>query len=269
MPNEDAIFHFDGLKRVLTDMGYQIEEATAYKPIDPVDVGVKELTESFKFTKDGIIFVDEFGEERQVFLYKRNYHLEQFGKPRYHICKCATINQFISSGSFQREYRATNAEKVPVANMDANYEEVTVENLPLCKYCQQMMNMNQTMASNSFVELLKNVDGSHNKNSGTKGGKVDIDIFGYTRDWEELSQRIREERNFTCEHCGIHIEEMSDRYYIHVHHVNGNKADNRSANLKCLCIRCHSRVDDKHRLNFSRPANKFCLDDFNKRYPEE
>jgi len=279
MGNDDAIFKFTGLKQVLTDLGYHVEEATAYKPIaNPIDVGIKELTESFNFTGDGIFYVDELGEERQVYLYKRNYRLQLYGKPRYHICKCETINQFIMSGTFEREYRASNAEEVPVANMDDDYAEETVDNLPMCKFCQRKMGEYRAMASNEFVELLKDVEGYRNRNASLfdetndkrrNDNRVDVDIFGYTRDWEEISQRIREEHDFTCEQCGVHIEEMSDRYYIHVHHVNGIKADNRASNLKCLCIRCHSRIDDIHKHNFSRGANRYGLDDFNWRYPEE
>lgn len=279
MADVEPIFKFQGLKSLLTDMGYHIEAASPYKPIaNPIDVGIKELNESFRFTGDGIFFVDELGEERQVYLYKRKYHLERYGKPRYHICKCETIDSFIASGSFELEYRASNTEEVPVSNMDDNYSEVTVDDLPMCKYCQKKMGEDRDLASNEFVGLLKDVEGYHNRNAslfeddnnGRRGSnKIDVDIFGYTMDWEEISQKVREKHNFTCEQCGTHIEEMSDRYYMHVHHVNGNKADNRPANLKCLCIRCHSRINDAHKKNFSRGANRVALDDFNERYPED
>lgn len=273
--SEEPIYKFEGLKRLLTDMGYHVEKASPYKPItNPIEVGIKELTKSFKFSEDGIFYIDELGEERQVFMYKRNYHLKRFGKPRYHICKCETIEQFIASGSFEREYRASNADAVPVADMDNDYNEETIENLPICKYCQRKMAKDRAINSTEFVGLLKNAEEYNNKNQSLFGdsqqhsNKIDVDIFGYTRDWEEISQKIREQHNYTCEQCGVHVEEMSDHYYIHVHHLNGNKADNRIANLKCLCIRCHSRVDDRHKHNFSRGANKAALDDFNQRYPE-
>lgn len=277
MADIEPIFSFNGLKSLLTNMGYHVEAASPYKPIaNPIDIGIKELNEAFRFSDDGIFYVDEFGEERQVYLYKRKYHLEKYGKPRYHVCRCETIESFIESGSFELEYRASNTEAVPVSNMDDNYSEVVVENLPICMYCQRMMGEERALASNEFVSLLKDVDGYHKRNVSLLGeedgskkrpGKIDVDIFGYTKDWEEISQHYREERNFTCEQCGIHIEEMSDRFYMHVHHVNGNKADNRPANMKCLCIRCHSGVDDAHKYNFSHGANRLALDDFNKRYP--
>ena len=34
-------------------------------------------------------------ERQQVYLYKRDYHLEKYGKPRFHICKCDTIEETI------------------------------------------------------------------------------------------------------------------------------------------------------------------------------
>jgi hypothetical protein len=31
-----------------------------------------------------------------------------------------------------------------------------------------------------------------------------------------------------------------DKYYLHTHHIDGNKANNHPNNFKALCIACHS-----------------------------
>ena len=74
---------------------------------------------------------------------------------------------------------------------------------------------------------------------------------------------------FTCEHCGLQITEPFDQHFIHTHHKNGNKTDNRESNLECLCVRCHSEKDYWHKQRFSSGANRIILEDFNIKYPSK
>lgn len=95
----------------------------------------------------------------------------------------------------------------------------------------------------------------------------EVDIFGYTRDWEEISRNYREAHNYTCERCGLHIDDIFDRQYIHCHHKDENKLNNRESNLECLCIRCHSEVNEYHKHNFTTGANRIILESFEEKYP--
>ena len=100
---------------------------------------------------------------------------------------------------------------------------------------------------------------SLNKQLGTWG-------LSCTGDWEKISREFRESHNYTCEECGITIEDPFDRQFIQVHHKNGDKTDNNPKNLKCLCINCHANVDSTHKKNFNRGANAILLDDFKRKY---
>lgn len=263
---EEPIYDFKGLKNLLTSLGYQVGQATGYREVENVDVDLNDLQNNIDFTEDGIFLIDaNDGSRQQIFLYKRNYHLEAFGKPRFHIRKCRVIQEFMDSGTFRKEYRRANTDPVLVCDMDDNNTDKLVDDLPLCKYCERMVAQEyQDMHSKEFVEILREASDNSQENIG---GTVEVDIFGYTKDWETISRAYREKCDYTCEECGIHIDEPYDHYYMHVHHINGDKMNNREANLKCLCIRCHSQVDESHQYNFSKGANQVLLRLFEEKYP--
>ena len=96
-----------------------------------------------------------------------------------------------------------------------------------------------------------------------------MDIFGYTRNWDDISRKYREKHDYTCEECGLRIDNLYDRQYIHVHHIDANKLNNTESNLRCLCLRCHSSVDKFHRKNLREGANRIIWEAFNAAYPEK
>lgn len=42
-----------------------------------------------------------------------------------------------------------------------------------------------------------------------------------------------------CERCGFKPEILSQ---LHMHHVNGDRSDNRDANLEFVCLNCHALI---------------------------
>lgn len=217
MEEIEAIVKFDKLRNYLESIGIHVAEASAdgYHAVKPGEVTLQAIKDgTYTFDEDGIYLNGSNGVRQKVFLYKRKYHLAEYGKPRIHIRKCSKIQEFIDSGSFAAEYRHANTEKVPVINMDKGNQDVEVDALPLCGYCKNLVlqefNENQKdeslkesniKDSVEFVRLLKETLGI----SDGLSQEVDADIFGYVKDWEQISRRYREYHNYTCERCGLQI----------------------------------------------------------------
>ena len=92
-------------------------------------------------------------------------------------------------------------------------------------------------------------------------------LNGYTKNWPEISTAYRVKHNYTCEKCGIQVSPLETEF-MQVHHINKNKIDNRESNLQCLCIKCHSEVDQTHIHNFSKPNQRLLIKLFLEKYGE-
>jgi HNH endonuclease len=262
MEKEKPIYKFSKSKNVLKELGYQVEKAEAYRPIKPVDVSIKNIKDgTIEITDDGIFFKTSDGQKHKGFMYKREYHLARYGKPRFHTRNCRTIQEFKARGSFTAEYRWSNDDKVLVCDMDDNFIDKTVDILPLCKYCAEIQRNEQSDIYKDSEEFVNEL-----KKAIPQETVTNVDVLGYTKEWQDISKHYREKHKYTCERCGIHITNTFDYGYIHCHHRNGNKTDNRDENLECLCIECHSNVDKSHEIRFSKGANVICLQDFIKKY---
>jgi hypothetical protein len=64
----------------------------------------------------------------------------------------------------------------------------------------------------------------------------------YSGGFRGASTRYRAENHWTCEKekCRVDLSHSSHHKYLHTHHVNAQKYDDRRENHKALCIRCHA-----------------------------
>lgn len=263
---EEPIIKFTKTKDTLRDIGIIVGKAkNAYTPIQPKEVSLREIQDgSLEIGLDGIFITSEDGIRRQVFLYKREYNLSEYGKPRMHICKCKTIIGFMQ-GEDIPAYRRANTAKVLVLNRNTE-KDVWVDNLPLCKYCARIIgNVDRNMDSAEFVDVLKAAAPAEEEYTQQS---YEVDVHGYTRDWNEISRKFREEHHYTCEKCGVQVSPFETEY-MHVHHINGDKANNRHSNLQCLCIKCHSEVNPTHVHNFSSRSKQNLIKFFMRNYADK
>lgn len=264
---ETPIVEFTKIKHTLHQIGIAVGKAkNTYTPILPEEVSLREIEDgSLDIGLDGIFLTDDLGVRRQVFLYKRACYLN-LGRsvlPKMHLCRCGAIARFVNKEG-DDAYRKANTAKVKVISRNTG-REIWLDNIFICQRCAHIMRYDVNMDSQTFMEQLKMtlpVEEEYAQQS------YEVDIYGYTRDWREISRHFREQHKYTCEKCGVQVSAL-DSGFMHVHHRNGDKLNNRASNLQCLCIKCHSEIDDTHRCNFNSPSKQRSIEEFMQNYADK
>lgn len=210
------------------------------------DLSTEESAGNIEYRNDGI-YLTSNGQEYKGYIYlKFKVQVQRYGYPKFHILKCQTLQEAIETGSFLGRYYWHNSNTVSIEDRPSGtiHENVTLD---LCGYCRSY---NTPSTTQEFYDELQEEHQEFQPNQN-----VEVDIFGYVREWQQISQKYKEKKNYTCEKCGIQMEGV-DKRYIHTDHKNGDKTRNVESNFECLCILCHCYKDELHRENFGKRRMK-------------
>lgn len=201
---------------------------------------------------------------------------------RIHVAECSALELMRNTGRFKRYDVINRVDGLfPVfGSMHSYQEEIKGEAaLGVCKNCLKILNYKgyatqsyavKEMVFNHFsFEQFFEVYSSYFKSLPTNSNKVSS---SYTADWPAISSKLRSDLNYTCEQCGVCL--VNDSKLLHTHHINGNKADNGSDNLRVLCADCHKKQPHHGHIYVSntdvlkinqlrREQHKFDVFDFN------
>jgi hypothetical protein len=251
------LYNFEKLDSFLTDLGFPHVKESRFK-IFRKDFTEEAAKGTLKY-KDGKFYLIENGIESLAYFYIKNPDILRYKLPKFHITECKTIVTYKSNNNFDGHYYLSNNNVVDLIDRQTKKEHKD-QKLELCKFCQQIFPEEAMDTQDFFDRLIKD-----------EMKEVDnqvVDIFGYTSNWHQISRTFRKIHNHTCHKCNVQMKTASDFRFIHVHHKNGNKRNINESNLECLCIRCHSRVDQMHLTNFQNPRLSAELENFNEKYPE-
>jgi hypothetical protein len=212
------------------------------------------------FKEDGI-YLKINGVEHKGYMFIKNADVNQWGLPKFHVANCLTIIDQKNKGYFNGHYFWSNSNVVDVnqRNNKTIHENVKLE---LCGYCREQISIINYSNTQGFFDLLDIQVPEADNNQ-------DLDMFGYVKDWQQISKKFRIENEFTCNNCSIKIIQKIDHRFIQVHHVNGNKKINVRDNLQCLCTLCHANVDVRHAINFEKKRSVHEIATFVKIYEFE
>lgn len=198
--------------------------------------------------------------EGQIFkdyvVYIRDFDSSQ--SRRFHLCCCQTIFEFIKYGRYGEQYKKLRVDCIKMKRSGSVYEHIfpvyflnldkgDFKALKPCKHCLEALNYKnyrfesernrkkiyETFSIVDFIEEYK-IDIPDT-------GDADDGLFNtYSEDWNAISFFVRSRAKWKCGICGTDYSQ--DRANLHVHHRNGNKRDNRLANLIALCKPCHQKI---------------------------
>lgn len=162
-----------------------------------------------------------------------------YGKnPVLHIYNCDTTDDL------SRKMKVTSSSQNTFFSRDRR-KNISA-NLKICKKCSRNLRkkFNLKLGINDFNDFVLALEESHKK-------QLITEPTGYIINWKQVSYCYRYTKNFTCEICGYKANESNEQKFLHTHHVDRIKTNNKRNNLQCLCVKCHSEVDDFHRAKFS------------------
>ena len=231
--------------------------------IDPIDIQLEEGIEvdlSEVGVTDNGLFIYR---GRQVLLYIQDHGRRvqdalddgDSGR-RFHVAYCRTLEDMRSKGRYER-YVATNdlSGEFYIAGYDYDSREPIngKTRLKVCKNCLSKLeywgagrSRDQIVAEFDLEAFFDTYKSFFPHMPRRRAGEFDGQ---YTADWGEVARRYKETKNFTCESC--HLDLRNALSLLHVHHINGVKTNNSPANLKALCIQCHSQQPDHQHITIS------------------
>lgn len=208
-------------------------------------------------------------EGRKVVVYIRDQYVpsdsnrEQLCK--FHVADCVTLQGMRQSNRYERYVVTTRTDGKFIVNFlgESWYrdkEEEVERRLYVCKNCLSRLNYNgyKSYGYSGYGQRKKNAIresfdlrefferyGSQITREPTHTD-ITAPLNTYPPNWNQISHRYKEKRNWECEECGINLRD--ERKFLHVHHINGQKNNNNDKNLLSLCIGCHANKPQHHQL---------------------
>lgn len=203
-----------------------------FRNVELAQIEIEEFDPSkIEIDKNGFTIFKNGEERNLLFYYKPHLVRTKFGTyvlPKYHVVECETRQKFDGF---------VFANKMPVKIRDNELNKYSFEKLELCRNCSKRVFQSLWGANGPWYDsVLKYISAKNHTPSFFTTG----DLKGYHVMWRQISEAYRESVGFKCESCNIDLSNKEDREWLHTHHKDKDKTNNKKKNFQALCLLCHS-----------------------------
>jgi hypothetical protein len=180
---------------------------------------------------------------------------DRYSLPRFHLAMCSTLGQMIEHGRYQKRYVVSTRDdgrfrihRIRNGNITKLEEPLNVcqnclEELHYEHFSLQMTASKRKMAVQKFS--LKTFFDEFDRTCVWATPKYDDKNAPpnvYSVHFYRIARAIKEQRGYRCENpaCRLDLSHPDDHRFLHAHHIDADKSDSQSSNIRLLCIGCHA-----------------------------
>ena len=218
-----------------------------------IDVGFEEIN----VLKDGTLAY----KDSRVLIYIRDipeyinqYNKEEISLPKFHLAWCSTLDSMRKKNKFGKYVVSTKTDgKFEICRIRNIEKKNSLEKLIVCRNCLRSIsfenydkvnqkNKDQIVNNFTIINFFENyprqlfLDKPNYTNYTSP-------LNDYSNNFNDISKKLKEKLGWKCQSCGFILNNNGMKQYLHAHHINGQKNDNREENLKIICLKCHAEED--------------------------
>ena len=165
---------------------------------------------------------------------------------RYHLCNCSVLQSMKNIG---REHRYLTTQRsdgfFEAHDLTASPVKKGLVRMELCQLCIQILKEKKLYFFPFSLKEYYNKYDSYVPKTIKKIEQVKS-IQTYSPNQQEISIEYRKANEFLCQLCLVDCKNSPE--LLHLHHEDGNPANNNRSNLKVLCVECHSKQPRHHHM---------------------